>query len=224
MQLTHRFRTLCALIGVLGLSGAATHAQAQIMFHVSLDTSSLTTLAGPFSLDYQLNDGSGTNDANNTAILSNFAFGTGGSTLGTPTLAGGATGDLNTSVTLTDSDFLNEFTQDFAPGSLLQYDVNLTTNVDTGGSPDAFSFAIFQNGVEIPTTDPGNAFLSINLDSATPTIQTFASDTTQTSILLGPAVVTFPAQTTPEPGALALLMGTAVLGTNLLVRRRRSRC
>ena len=69
-------------------------------------------------------------------------------------MTGGASGDLGTSVTLTDSDFLNEFTQDFTPGSLLEYDVNLTTNVDTGFTPDAFSFALFQNGVEIPTTDP----------------------------------------------------------------------
>ena len=82
MRLPFCFRTLSALIGVIGLSGVANHAQAQVVFHVSLDTSALTTLAGPFSLDFQLNDGSGTGDANNTAILSHFTFGTGGSALG----------------------------------------------------------------------------------------------------------------------------------------------
>jgi len=63
-----------------------------------------------FSLDFQLTDGSGTGDANNTVILSDFGFG-GGTAVGNPNLTGGATGDLASTVTLTDTAFLNDFFQ-----------------------------------------------------------------------------------------------------------------
>ncbi len=54
-------------------------ARADAIYNVSLDTSSLIgNAAGPFSLDFQFNDGSGTNDGNNTVTLTNFAFGGGG--------------------------------------------------------------------------------------------------------------------------------------------------
>ena len=49
-----------------------------IDMNVSLGTSALIGHpAGPFSLDFQLLDGAGTNDGNNTATLSQFVFGGG---------------------------------------------------------------------------------------------------------------------------------------------------
>src|SRR5690349_14032044 len=107
--------------------------------------------AGPFSLDFQLNDGSAAGDGNNTAVLSGFFFGSGAS-LGSASVAGGASGDLGSSVTLTDSGFLNEFTQGFTPGATLQFLLNLSTNVDAGDTPDQFSFAILDSsGAQLPT-------------------------------------------------------------------------
>ena len=65
--------TLAVWIGCL-LSAKA--ARAQLAFHIDLPTDTLNANAasGPFSLDFQLTDGSGTGDANNTAVLSNFLF------------------------------------------------------------------------------------------------------------------------------------------------------
>src|SRR5579875_734356 len=91
-----------------------------VIVNVSLNTSPLTADSGggPYSLDFQMIDGSGTGDANNTITLSNFAFG-GGSVSGAPVITGGVSGDLTSSVSLTDSQFFNEFTEGFKPGESL---------------------------------------------------------------------------------------------------------
>ena len=52
---------------------------ADIQYIVTLNTSPLVGhTAGPFAMNFQLNDGSGLGDANNTALLSGFVFGGGG--------------------------------------------------------------------------------------------------------------------------------------------------
>ena len=98
--------------------------RADLAFTVTLNTS---VLAGPFSLDFQLVDGSGLGDGNNTVMLSNFNFG-GGSAVGLPTLAGMATGSAGAGFSLKDSTFFNEVIQKFNPGSTLSFDVKMTTN------------------------------------------------------------------------------------------------
>src|SRR5207245_11083515 len=91
---------------------SASLCRAGIVYNVSLNTSPLIGhAAGPFSLGFQFNDGIGTGDANNTAVLSAFQFGVGGSAAGVPTLFGGATGSLASGVTLTDSSFFYAFIQ-----------------------------------------------------------------------------------------------------------------
>jgi len=158
-----------------------------IQFTVSLDTSDLIgNAAGPFSLDFQLNDGSQTGDGNNTATISNFVFAgaTAGGPSGSPTTAsGGVTGSLASTVSLTDTSDFNEFTQAFtpgtSPGSTLSFSVDLTTNVDAGPTPDQFSFAILDNlGDEIPTVDPSgaNTLITVNIDSSSPTVNVFDTD------------------------------------------------
>src|SRR5262245_1310147 len=92
---------------------------------VSLDTSSLVGQPGPFSLDFQLNDGSGTGDGNNRARLTDFDF-DGGAAAGVPQLTGGASGDLQSSVTLNETAFLNRFQQQFVPGERLSFLLDLT--------------------------------------------------------------------------------------------------
>src|SRR5437762_5566240 len=116
---------------------------ANLIFNVSFNTSLLISNAkGPFYIDFELIDGGGTGDANNTVKITNFLFG-GGGAVGSPLPPiGGANGDLSSFVSITDNSFLNEFTQQFDAGSIFNFRVNLTTNVDAGFAPDAFSFAI----------------------------------------------------------------------------------
>jgi hypothetical protein len=206
-----RTRNLSAILVSLALCAAAP-ARAGIIETFTMLTGALQgDPAAPFSLDFQLNDGSGTGDGNNTAVLSNFLFGTGGGPVGSAALSGGATGDLGSSVQITDSGFLNEFTQGFTPGTQLQFQLSLTTNVDAGGTPDQFSMAILDSsGAQLPTLSFFDVFVEIDLDSANPAIQTFASDPSRSTVAGGaPIDLSAPGLTSvssvPEPGSIFLL-------------------
>ena len=157
--------------------------------------------AGPFSLNFQFNDGSFPNDANNSANLTLFDLG-GGSLVGLGLLTGGVAGDLSSSVLFQDSSFLNMYTQGFNVGSALSFGIDMTTFLDSGDTPDQFSFAILDNtGTEIPTTALGilgsDVLVSIDivpslassagvrgLSSAigVARVQVFATDATRTPI------------------------------------------
>jgi hypothetical protein len=175
---------------------------------VSLDTSTLVGVPGIFEIDFQLNDGSGTGDGSNTATIGDFDFGGGAAVGSPPFLAGGASGDLSTVVTITDSQFLNVFSQEFVPGAMLRFFLDLTTNVDAGPTPDQFSFAILLDGLEIATDGPASELLSIDLDSAVPAINTYAGIDPDLPLAAPQAAVV------PEPGTLLLLAaGLTALGT-----------
>lgn len=113
------------------------------------------------TLYYYLTDGGTPN--NKTVNLSNFLFG-GGNALGTPTLNGSAC-TLGTGVQITDSMFVNEFTQGFAPGSSLSFNVALpNVGVDSAG-PDHFGFQIFDaSGNAIASNDPTSGADLVGLD------------------------------------------------------------
>src|SRR5262252_5787425 len=69
-----------------------------------------------------------------------------------PVLQGGATGNLASTVTITDKLYINSFIQPFTPGSTLSFTVLRTGLVDPGKTPDQFSFAILdKTGAELPT-------------------------------------------------------------------------
>ena len=219
-----RTKTVFPILVCLALCAAAP-ARADIMVTFTMLTAVLQgDPAGPFSLDFQLNDGSGTGDGNNTAVLSGFLFGVGGGPVGSAALAGGATGDLGSFIQIADSGFLNEFTQGFTPGSLLQFQLSLTTNVDAGGTPDQFSMAILDSsGAQLPTLSFFDVFVEIDLDSANPAIQTFASDPTRNTVAGGaPVNLAAPGFTAsspvPEPGSIFLAGSALVI---LAVRRHR---
>ena len=198
---------------------ACAAARADISFHVDIDTSILQGNAGgPYQLAFQLVDGSGSNDANNSAVLSGFNF-AGGAVSAPPSLSGGAAGNLATSATLTDSSFFNAIVQSFSPGGHLRFDVTLGTAIDAGATPDEFSLAILDGqGNEIPTTDPAGAFIVLDLDSAQPRVQTFAAAGGY-SAMGAPIVTLNPA--VPEPGSSALL--TLGLGAIAFLQWRRRR-
>lgn len=217
MKKSAAINMLGLLLGT-GLAFSPMLAEAGLLFNVSLDTSQLSTLYGSpssYAIDFQLND-SGSGDGNNTAILSNFQFGAGGAATGTPTafcssfpgggVCSGVSGNLSTGVTLSDAEFLNEFLQEFTPGDLLSFDVNLTTNVDAGSTPDLFSFAL-TDGTASSFFD---VFVTLDINSPSPRIVTptvSRNDSTLTAVIQ-------PLTTdVPEPQILGLLLsGLALLG------------
>jgi hypothetical protein len=80
---------------------------------------------------YQFNDGSGSFDGNNTVTVSGFNV----AGVGAATSSNGGSGDLSSSIVLTDSGFFNEVFQQFTPVGTLQFQVSLTTNVDRAPRP-----------------------------------------------------------------------------------------
>jgi hypothetical protein len=216
----HRFvKTLGFMIGIccpLAISAQSTN------FTVTLDTSPLIGHpAGPFSVDFQLNDGSGVGDSNNTAILTNFEFG-GGAPTSSPSMFGGAIGDLSTGVTITEPSFFNDFQQQFTPGSILKFTVQLTLNPNTP-QPDEFSFAILDSGGnEIATLGPADALLMVVINSMDPAVQTYSTDPSIPPVAGGPGI-DIPAAmvaSVPEPTALSLV-GLSVAGLLVFSHRRR---
>jgi hypothetical protein len=178
---------------------------------LSLDTSGLS---GTFEIAFILTDGSGTGDANNTILIDNVAFGGGSAGAVDPALTtSGASGSFASAVTITDSEFFNAFAQMFTAGTRMTFDFGLTTNVDAGGFPDQFSVALLQSdGTPIPSVDPSGAVLVVNIDSARPAFQSFATDVT-------PAPTVTIAATVPEPSTL-LLLGLALTVRRCSARRR----
>jgi hypothetical protein len=98
-NLTSQVRILAAFFAA---SAACAHyAYADAIYNVSMDTSGLVgNPAAPFYLDFQFNDGSGTNDGNNTVTVGGFNV----AGVGAASPSGGGTGDLGSSIVLTDSD------------------------------------------------------------------------------------------------------------------------
>lgn len=195
---------------------SASFASAQIAFNVTVNTSALSgSVANPLYLDFQLNDGAGWGDGNNWATISNFQFG-GGSAVAPATAFGGATGNLASSVWLTDSTPFNELYEGFVPGSWLSFKVSLSTSLDAGPTPDLFGFAILDNALSnIPTNAPGTDMLvQVNIDSSTPTVWAFGS--------VDGAIAAPQIAPVPEPSTYGLLGGAGLLLV-CLYRRRVSR-
>lgn len=190
----------------------------------SLNTTSIVGL-GTFSLAFQMVDGSGTGDADNTVSLYDFNF-SGGSASGPAMLFGGATGSVATGLTLTNSSPLfNAAVQGFVPGHQLTFEATLTDNAGAP-FPDLFTMSILDpSGNGIPTFDTVNdSFLTVTLDGTTTTLPKgitvpptsfFGADPSQTSYgLPAPTAV-------PEPSSLILLAASCVF--LLFQRKVRSR-
>jgi hypothetical protein len=190
-------KTISVLLPVLASLWSVSFCQAQLIFDVTVDSSPLqANPSAPFSLDFQLNDGSGTLEGNNTVTIDHFDF-------------HGGTWTGPSSFTLTDNTLpalgpANTIT----PGPLLSFRVTLTAQVDAGGTPDQFSFAILdKNSAEIPTLGLGDAFVSVDIDSPSPLVNSFAADLSRTDIDIGaPAIAPV-----PEPAGIGIFAGSLCL-------------
>jgi hypothetical protein len=213
---------LVAVLVALGSTTARADTYA-VMF--DLNTSAIVG-QGTYALAFQLVDGSGTGDADNTVLLSDFNFG-GGSASGSLLVFGGATGNVATGLTLTNSDpFFNAAIQGFVPGSSLTFDATFTNNLDTP-FPDVFLASIVDpQGNGIPTLDTVNdSFITVTLNGTTTTVNgvtvpptsLFAADPTQTSYdASAPFNSQLPAPiVTPEPSSLVLLASACLLLASL---------
>jgi hypothetical protein len=92
--------------------------------------------------------------------------------------------------------------------------LNLTTNVDAGGTADQFSIEILDpSGNFLSPSDPlaGN-LLAINLDSANPVPTSYSKLVTVTPARVVP---------TPEPPT-GVFVGTALLALTFFLRKRRA--
>lgn len=168
-----------------------------VIYNVSLDVAPLIGApTGPFYADFQFTDGSGIGDGNNSAVVNNFHFGSGGPA-GSPVTFGSVTGDLGSSITLTDNEFFNEFTQPFTPGDFLRFTVTLTSNPESIDVPDQFSFAI------LDSTGAGGPMLVADINSINPALLGYPSDALSLSAPTISAV--------PEPSSLWLLVGACCL-------------
>jgi len=201
-------RTLGVLAAACAfLSAASSNAG---LFNVSINTAPLLSLPasafGPFSLDFQFNDGGLLN--NNTATVSGFNF-FGGSVVGGPTLFGGATGNIASSVVFDNSSSFQELYQAFTPGSMLTFSVSTTNNVDFPAF-DFFSVAILDSLLNNISTDGfGNSLVSLNIDSASAAPEFSAG----TGDFAGVVAV-------PEPASAGIIMSLGLLGVSTLRRKR----
>jgi hypothetical protein len=173
-------------------------------------------------------DGSGIGDANNTVTVGNVNFG-GGSALGGPIVFGGATGSLETEVTITDSSFVSIFSEQFTPGQKLSFSLGLTSNDDSGGIPDGFTVFVLDNSaVPLPTLAPsGDYFLTVGLHASGPVFTVYGSDPSRSPSVGNPVSIPAPIVTplnasVPEPLTAWLIVFVAALwGAKIKIKTQR---
>lgn len=205
------------MIGLALALFAILDAHADPTYQIRIETQALLDAppaSGHYALALTLLNGDSLH--NSTVTLSQFDLG-GGTPVGSPMTTGGASGDLASSVVLTDSSFYNDLVQPFLPGSTLSF-LLAFHSTNTLPTPDSFSIAILDDqGRPIPTLEPltGQSFLIAELAAdggqTIVNLQVYGSDPSQTSLRI-------PAPSArligvPEPPSL----GTGLLGIGIVV-------
>lgn len=204
----HKNALMIVVVSTVFWFGSVSSTRADTVDQVIIDTSAANAGgSSPAELIFTLVDGSGTQDGNNTVTLGDLSFGPGASldpSWDTPNLSG----TLDTSLSLTDNLYESTLGILFNPGSAVSFLLDLTSNIDSGGTPDSFSFVMLDTtGNLIATTDPTGA----------DTIVDYNIDGSNSAAFVDPSFATVVPQTvaTPEPSALLLLFmglaGVAVL-------------
>jgi hypothetical protein len=203
-------------VGAAVLAGSAAKAD-NFLFHVDLNTAALVSAAnGPFFLDFQLNQGTGT--LSNTVALSNFTF-TGGSASGSASLFGNASGNFGSGFSLVDSTSspFNEAFQGFTASTTdIQFDVSVTRN-SPGSTPDAFIVSILDSEAGNPqiTTNAPDSVSMVALNIGTNNTIANVGAFTSTA----PAGATATVTAVPEPSSFVAMAG----GIGMLLGFRRKR-
>ncbi|HEY3757081.1 MAG TPA: NF038129 family PEP-CTERM protein [Opitutaceae bacterium] len=203
--------TLLSALAALGVSAASAN---QFEFGVSLDTANLAAdPSGPFYLELQLNEGSGS--IPNTATVDDIRFVNGAPVGGTSQSWGTVSGDLSSSVALADSPAspFNGFLQEFTSSTTsITFDVWVSQNA-AGIVPDEFSVALLnsQPGLpEIPTNAPdGVSLVTFNLGA-----NNTAAD------VMGYATLS-PDAHVPDAASTLALLAAGMAGLALVSRRAR---
>jgi hypothetical protein len=197
MRRYERFRTVLIFL-LFALTVPLARAAGTTTYVVTLNTAPLVAHpAGPFSILFALTDGSGLADGNNTISVTNVDFG-GGNGLGSVTVFGGASGSLESGLTITDTSPLNLFSEGFSPGQVLRFTVTLTTNDDGGGTPDRITFYVLDaSGTPVPTLAPAADYLlGIDLGSAPSAPAAFGTDPSRSPSNGNPIAISAPTLST----------------------------
>jgi len=221
------FQSRTVFVVLVGSMFATALCRADFVYDVTVDTAPLNgnTNAAPYSLDFQLIPGGG---PPTTATISDFAYGAGGlaGDISTQATAGQASGDIGGTVSLSDSlgGIDNELLQQFTPGDTLTFQLDLNGTL-TSSVPDGFNFSILDNTyTSLPmlggVSNPGQDFVSIDLATGGPIVQSFGTDDSTSPEgggdpidIAAPAVVAV-----PEPACVGILV---MAGLGILSRRRR---
>lgn len=194
---------------------------------VTWDTSALDGIpdSGPFYLFIGLTNGGGANSSSKVT-LSSFQLPPAAPT--TPRdVWGGASGSIDTSIVLTDSEFDNGFVQRILPSSTFSFMLKMDISPDGGPFPDLFSIALLafsdrlSNLDTIPTMDPdlANAFLRTNLTAPGLNFELFRSLSLDGGALFVPAPMVQPVGQVPEALSI-VLTGSGLVGVGFLRSRR----
>lgn len=175
-----RLRILQIAIIMLALTAVfcTTCAAATSVAQFSIKTTGLIGHpAGPFSIMLALTDGTGISDGKSIVTVTSANFGS-GRALGNPTLLGGASGDLASGVTITNSSFLSLFVEPFTPGEEVSFKVSLTASQSKGGFPTRLSAYILDgSGTPLATLAPaGDFFIGIDMTSEDPFPEVYGTD------------------------------------------------
>jgi hypothetical protein len=181
--------------------------------HFIINTPGLSGVTGSIAFDL-INGGMPYNQASIEHFLSD-------GTLGAHQTIGTVSGQLPGSVLLTDDDFFNEYSQEFAFGNELSFTLNATERPAAGVSfPDGVAFFLLDPSTGrslITTSDPtgANALFLLSI-GATPGLALYqATD----------VAVTLQVEPLPEPTTLILMLaGLAILAPLTRRRARGSDC
>jgi hypothetical protein len=191
-------RRVSRVMIAVSLSVAIHQATQASTLQVNINTTPLTGATGFLAFDFL----GGSPAPNNFATILNFGT---NSTLGAASSSGTVSGTLVPGpLVFNDSTFFNEWLQGVTFGSVISFQLSLSTNTIPGGSPDAFSFFLLDsNSLPFATSDPSSANslfqIDINGQSLTPNV--FTSDFASASV--NPAQATVPE---PSPSWLFCLV------------------
>ncbi len=144
--------------------------RADIMEQVTMDTSSLASIGGTWTLDFQLIQDQ---SLANTVTISDITLGGGTYLTGMDAFNGEASGTFPNYTLSDDTNVFNEALIQFTAGTQVQFDLSYTNNFD-GTTADAFTWA-----VEGPSGSIVSSFLGAGLDvllDGTNNYSTYAAD------------------------------------------------